>query len=213
MGARILNAMDGYLRYCGHVFWPTDLAAIYTFSGRTATETALAGLLVIVVTFVAVWRRKRQPYLLVGWGWYPGDTRAGHRTGAGRQPDHSRSLHLLARHRFVHHSRLGRRGAYRHDGRGADWSSSRRRRQLLPPAPLSARAQLVYWQDSQLLFRHALKANKDNYVAWSGLGYYLAEQGQPRQAEACYRTAVAINPSFAEAWNGLGYTLGRLETV
>ncbi len=209
MGARILNAMDGYLRYCGHVFWPTDLAAIYTFSGRTATETALAGLLVIVVTFVAVWRRQRQPYLLLGWGWFLGTlVPVIGLVQVGDQAIADRYTYLPAIGLFI-------ALAWGAEDLASRWP---RRRLVLASAAaaalaacaLIAGAQLVYWQDTQLLFRHALKANKDNYVAWSGLGYYLAEQGELRQAEACYRRAVEINPSFAEAWNGLGYTLSAV---
>jgi protein O-mannosyl-transferase len=209
LGARILNALDGYLRYCWHLFWPTDLAVIYTFTGRTAAETALAGLLVIGVTIVAIWQRKRQPYLLVGWAWFLGTlvpviglAQVGYQTMADRY------TYLPAIGLFI----VLAWGA-------AELAATWPRRRLalasaaaasLTACALTAQAQLLYWQNSESLFRHALIVTKDNYVAWSGLGYYLAEQGQPRQAEACYRAAVEINPSFAEAWNGLGYTLAAM---
>ena len=209
LGARMLNALDGYLRYCWHLFWPADLAVIYTFTGRTAAETALAGLLVIAVTFAAIWQRKRQPYLLVGWAWYLGTlvpviglAQVGYQTMADRY------TYLPAIGLFI----VLAWGA-------AELTATGPRRRLalasaavatLTVCALTAQTQLLYWQNPESLFRHALKATKDNYVAWSGLGYYLAEQGQPRQAEACYRAAVEINPSFAEAWNGLGYTLAAM---
>jgi protein O-mannosyl-transferase len=82
---------------------------------------------------------------------------------------------------------------------------------ILVACGLVARAQLQHWRNSETLFRHALKVNRNNFVAWSGLGYYLAEQGQVREAEDCYRAAVEINPSFADAWNGLGFALTSLK--
>ena len=209
LGSRVLNALDSYLRYVCQLCWPKDLAVIYTFTGRSAVETALAVLLVISVTLAAVWQRKRRPYLLVGWAWFLGTlvpviglVQVGNQTMADRYTD------LPAIGLFI----LLAWGATE---LVAGWP--RRRLALaaaagatLAACALTAQAQLLYWQNSESLFRRALSVNRHNYVAWSGLGYYLADQGQTRQAEACYRAAVEINPSFAEAWNGLGCTLADL---
>ena len=205
-GARVLNAMDGYLRYCWHMFWPTDLAVIYTFTGRTTAGNALAGLLVVAVTIVVIWQLKRKPYLLVGWAWYLGTlvpviglVQVGNQTMADRYTylPAIGLLIMLAWGAAELAATWPRRGLVLGSAAVA----------TLTAYALTTQAQLPYWQNSESLFRHALKSTKGNYVAWSGLGYYLAEQGEARQAEACYRAAVEINPSFAEAWNGLGYTL------
>jgi protein O-mannosyl-transferase len=234
-GERLLNAADSYLHYLRQLFWPVDLAAIYTFSSRPAAELAFAGLLVIGMTLVAVWQRKCRPYLLVGWGWYIGTlvpviglVQVGNQTMADRY------TYLPAIGVFLVL-------AWGSTELAATWLTRRQGRDASPRRPLprgdghsggislpgsavlaaTAAAALVacalvthyqlrYWQNSESLFRRALSVNRNNFVAWTGLGYYLAEQGQGREAEICYRAAVEVRPSFAEAWNGLGYALAGL---
>jgi tetratricopeptide (TPR) repeat protein len=209
LGARMLNALDSYLRYLWQLVWPADLAVVYTFTARPAAELAVAGLLVTGVTLIALWQQKRRPYLLVGWAWYVGTlvpviglVQVGNQTMADRY------TYLPAIGLFI-------MLAWGAAEVAAAWPRGRKvlaaaASAALIACGLVAHSQLRYWQNSESLFRHALGINRNNFVAWSGLGYYLGEQGQPREAEACYRAAVEISPSFAEAWNGLGYALANL---
>src|SRR6185369_6868869 len=49
------------------------LAAIYPYPDRVAVGAVAAGVLVLVaVTGLALWDRRRRPFLLVGWLWYLG---------------------------------------------------------------------------------------------------------------------------------------------
>ena len=207
LGARILNALDSYLRYLGKLLWPADLAVIYPFATPPGPELVFAGLVVLGLTLLAVWQRQRRPYLLVGWAWFAGMlVPVIGLVQVGNQAFADRYTYLPAIGLFIALAWLA-----------ADWAdawSLPRRLALAVPAAtallacgLVAHNQLRYWQSSDSLFRHALDVTRDNFVAWSGLGYYRAEQGRASEAEACYRAAVEINPSFAEAWNGLGYAL------
>jgi tetratricopeptide (TPR) repeat protein len=230
---RVINAADSYLRYLGHLFWPADLAAIYTSTNWSAVELSLAVGLLIGITLVGVWQRKRRPYLLVGWFWYLGTlvpviglVQVGNQTMADRYT----YLPTIGVFLMVAWSSAELAGKWKSR---SSWDASPKRplprgdgdpsRMSLPGraclaaaaiATLSACAvvahhQLRFWQSSESLFRHALSVDPNNFVAWTGLGYWLAEQGQAGEAEACYRAAVQIRPSFAEAWNGLGCALAN----
>jgi protein O-mannosyl-transferase len=207
LGARILNALDSYLRYVEKLLWPADLAVIYPFATPPGPELVLAGLVIVSATFLAVWQRQRRPYLLVGWAWFAGMlVPVIGLVQVGNQAFADRYTYLPAIGLFI---ALAWVAADLADA----WSLPRRLALAIPAAiallacGLVGHNQLRYWQSSDSLFRHALDVTHDNFVAWSGLGYYLAEQGRAREAEACYRAAVEINPAFAEAWNGLGYAL------
>jgi tetratricopeptide (TPR) repeat protein len=210
LGARMLNAMDSYMHYIVQLFWPANLAVIYTFAGRPSAGPALATLLLAAITLTVLWQRKRRPYLLVGWAWYLGTlvpviglVQVGNQTMADRY------TYLPAIGLFL-------MLAWGATELAAAWPRPHRlslaaaATAALGACALITSSQLRYWHNSESLFRHALSVNPNNFIAWNGLGYYLAEQGQARQAEACYRAAVAISPSFAEAWNNLGYALANL---
>ena len=73
LGARVGNALISYCRYLGKLFWPTDLAVFYPHPGQWPLgKVLLAGGLLLGLS-VLVWvRRRRYPYLLMGWLWYCG---------------------------------------------------------------------------------------------------------------------------------------------
>lgn len=73
-GDRVLNALTSYLVYLRQMFWPSDLAVLYLHpeSGTDLAKGLVAGGLVAALTCLAMYLRKRRPYLLVGWLWYLG---------------------------------------------------------------------------------------------------------------------------------------------
>ena len=46
---------------------------------------------------------------------------------------------------------------------------------------------MLYWQDTETLFRHTLAVTQGNYVACNNLGFYFAQQGQHELAKKYYR--------------------------
>ena len=84
-GARVGNALISYCHYLGKLFWPVDLAVLYThpfLAAVTLTDPNPAhvplgpvvlagGLFLGLSALVCAWPR-RHPYLLVGWLWYCG---------------------------------------------------------------------------------------------------------------------------------------------
>jgi tetratricopeptide (TPR) repeat protein len=74
LGARVATALIAWAAYLRATAWPWNLAPHYPFpaAGWPATWVAAAGLLLTAVSAVAVWQRRRRPYLLAGWLWYLG---------------------------------------------------------------------------------------------------------------------------------------------
>jgi protein O-mannosyl-transferase len=84
-GARVGNALISYCHYLGKLFWPEDLAVLYTHPILAAVSLTYpnpahvplgpvvlaGGLFLGLSALVCAWPR-RHPYLLVGWLWYCG---------------------------------------------------------------------------------------------------------------------------------------------
>ena len=109
LGARLDNLPVAYGRYLAKTFWPAYLAAFYAHPRfwplwRFITSAALlAGTTVWVVR-----RRKRQPYLGVGWFWFLGMLVPVIAIGPGGQPIDGRPLQLFADCRHFYYDSVGR---------------------------------------------------------------------------------------------------------
>jgi len=76
---RIANSLMAYAGYLGQMLWPTRLAAFYPHPGKyllTRPEflikSIVATLVLVALTMVAIWLRRRRPYVTMGWFWYLG---------------------------------------------------------------------------------------------------------------------------------------------
>ena len=69
---RLGNALAACVIYVRQMIWPTGLAVFYPYprAGFSAWESALAGMLLAALSAVALFLRRKQPWILVGWLWY-----------------------------------------------------------------------------------------------------------------------------------------------
>ena len=72
-----------------------------------------------------------------------------------------------------------------------------------------ARAQLVTWQNTETLFRHAIAVTENNRTAHYNLAWYLAKEGRPDEAVAQYRRAIEISPEDFPSRHNLALLLWR----
>ena len=73
LGARVGNALISYCRYLGKMFWPTDLAVFYPHPGYwPLEEVLLAGGFLCGISVLLFVKRRRYPFLLMGWLWFVG---------------------------------------------------------------------------------------------------------------------------------------------
>jgi Flp pilus assembly protein TadD len=207
MEARIINTPISYVWYLVKLIWPSDLAVIYPFVASWPSEqVVLATALLIALTGVALWQGRRREYAAVGWLWFLGTlVPVIGLVKVGTQSIADRYTYIPAIGLFI----VLAWGL-------ADLTAGWRKRALpmaasaaavLAACALAVGVQLLYWQDTGALFRHALAVTRNNYVAWNNLGFYFAQQGQLEMAKKCYRAASEIAPTFPGARNNLGATL------
>ena len=73
LGARVGNALISYCRYLEKLFWPANLAVFYPHPGQwPLVKVLLAGGLLLGISGLLFIKRRRYPFLLVGWLWFVG---------------------------------------------------------------------------------------------------------------------------------------------
>jgi tetratricopeptide (TPR) repeat protein len=209
LGARCGNALISYCRYLGKMFWPADLAIFYPHPGYwPLAQVLLAGGLLLGITVLFIVKRGRYPFLLMGWLWFVGTlvpviqlVQSGDHAMADRYT-YIPSLGVLI---------MAVWGAYELTRR---W---RYQAIVLSVAGCAAivlcirltHQQLGYWQDDEILFRHALEVTENNYIIHDFLGTALLKKGQTDEAISQFQEAIRLKPDCADSHNNLGNALSR----
>lgn len=203
-GTRIANALASYFLYLVKMFWPANLAVYYPFVKDIPVWQALAGaLLLIAVTFAALRTARRFPYLLFGWLWYLitllpviGIVKVGEAAMADRY------TYITLIGPFVAVTWAA------HD-LAARWTRGKEAMTaaaLLVVIALAAATfvQAGTWKNSATLFRHALAATENNFMAHTNLAAALIDEGRLEEALPHLETAAKIRPDFPNARYNLG---------
>jgi hypothetical protein len=68
------NALISYVKYIAKMFWPDPLAVIYPFNPDEISGLNVIGsiLLLVVASYLFIQQRRKRPYLATGWIWYVG---------------------------------------------------------------------------------------------------------------------------------------------
>ena len=212
MSFRLENVPVAYVAYLSKLFWPTNLAVIYPMPSDFQLPPMKGALAVAILIFIsaAVWlNRKRAPYLPVGWLWFLGTlVPVIGLVQVGAQAFADRYTYFPAVGLYL----MVAFGVYDLVSRCQIPKAVVAVLGTLILAACLARTndQLRYWQDSEILFRHALEVTKDNYIAHINLGVALELEGRPDKAIVEYRAAEAIAPDRYQIHNNLGNGLDHL---
>jgi tetratricopeptide (TPR) repeat protein len=206
----LAGALISYTSYLVKTLRPLELATPYLYPEVESTwQTYGSGFLLLSVSALIFFGRKRYPYLLVGWLWYLitllpviGVVGIGPHTMADRYT----YLPLI--------------GLYMMITWGIFEFLKTRRTGSLIPSILSVgiivgclaitRSQVRYWKNSVTLFEHTLEVTRDNYMPHNNLGLALADRGRFLDAIDHYKKALEINPRFGKTYNNLGLALNEL---
>jgi tetratricopeptide (TPR) repeat protein len=212
LGLRLSNAAVAYVRYLFLTFWPGDLSVFHPHLGvaiptwqALSAMTALLGISAIAAASIGT-----RPPLFVGWFWYVGTlVPVIGLVQVGRQA-------LAERYTYIPLVGLFLVVAWSVPG---SWLESRRRRTALALVATAAVLALAFvawrqvqvWRNSETLFRSALSATRENYLAHYNLAHALFERGDLASAADHFERAVAIWPDYRDAHESLGLVLTELD--
>ena len=209
-GARFATAVTAFTTYLSKTGWPVNLAVSYPYRGESMPwiEVALSALVLAVVT-AALWWQRRRGYPLVGWCWYLGTlVPVIGVVQVGDQAYADRYTYVP----LVGVSILIVWGA-------ADLLKAARLRLvgavalalvvLAVLAVMSSR-QVRYWKDDISLFGHAAEVAPGNWMAYSNLGFTLAQKFRFQEALPLYEKALSIYPDHYETLTSLGNLLSSV---
>jgi tetratricopeptide (TPR) repeat protein len=209
LSGRLTNALHSYASYIGKYLWPQNLAVFYpNRAGEILWQTVPALLLMVSVTLVVIHQRRTRPYLAVGWFWFLGTlVPVIGLVQVGLQAMADRYAYVP----FIGLSIMLAWGV-------TDFCQLRRQSgkaavlilvMLILTAGVVSRHQIGVWENSRILFSHALKVTQKNEIAHNNLAYALYQEGDMTGAVAHFREAVKINPLYMTAHNNLGILLAR----
>jgi len=207
LGARVGNALVSYCRYLEKTFWPTDLAVFYPHPGYwPLAEVLLAGAFLCGISALLFVKRRRYPFLLMGWLWFVGTlvpviqlVQSGEQSMADRFTYiPSLGVLLLAIWGAYELSRRWRCHGVALAGLGLA---------AMVVCLVMTRQQLGYWKDGESIFRHTLEVTENNYMAHNNLGGFLDKKGQSEEAIRQYQEAIRIKPDYVLGHYNLGVAL------
>ncbi|HCO26858.1 MAG TPA: hypothetical protein DIT97_29035, partial [Gimesia maris] len=67
---RVLNAATSYMEYVGKTFWPAGLSVFYPHRTISPLAGSFASLFLLLACGLALWWRRRKPYVFTGWFWF-----------------------------------------------------------------------------------------------------------------------------------------------
>lgn len=211
---RITNAIFSYFEYLREMFWPVDLIPFYVHpENRLETwRLVLSIIVLIVVTAIAVIRRRQNPYLIVGWLWYIvmlipviGIVQVGLQGHADRYtylPEVGLAIALvfpicdLTKSWRAQKTILGAAAVI-----------------VLGALSILSAKQTTYWRDTETLWRHTLDVTPDNDVAHAGLAGILFVRGQVDESIDQYERALRLRDGNVAAHFGLGRALAAKQKI
>jgi tetratricopeptide (TPR) repeat protein len=204
LGVRSANAFESYAIYVWTTVWPSGLAAIYPYPQTLILRWSLAlACVFLLMTSLFVARNAiARPYAVVGWLWYLGTlVPVIGFVQVGLQARADRYMYLP----LIGLSILASWGGFDLANR---WRVPRQALAamaiaiLLALGAISSR-QVETWRDTETLYQRALAVTDNNYLAHTGSGNLLMEEGLLDDAERHFAEAVRIRPGWPTARMGL----------
>lgn len=207
LGVRLQNALISYVKYIEKMFWPNPLAVLYPHPIRFPLwQVAGAALLLITLTLIALFLRKRHPYAIVGWLWYLGTlvpvigiVQAGPQAMA----DRFTYLPMIGLFIVVVYGIPGLFARKRLVKIAFAISGGL----VLTLLAFLTLCQVNHWQNSMTLFTHTLGVTTNNFIIHNNLGVTLMRQGMTSEAMSHFLKALSIRPTYADAHQNIGNLL------
>jgi tetratricopeptide (TPR) repeat protein len=204
LGVRSANAVESYAIYVWSTFWPSGLAAIYPYPQASILRwsLALASVFLLMMSVFVARNAIARPYAMVGWLWYLGTlvpVIGFVQVGIQARADRYMYLPLIGLSIFVTWGAFDLANRWR-----------------VPRPALAAMAMAILiglgaisshqvgtWRNSATLYQRALAVTDDNYLAHTGSGNLLLQEGRLDDAERHFAEALRIRPGWPKARMGV----------
>jgi tetratricopeptide (TPR) repeat protein len=198
---RLENAAISYCRYIGKMFWPHDLAGLYLRTGDWPIwEVAIAALVPGIVSIVVVMQARRRPWLAMGWFWYLGTlvpvigiVQVGMQTMA----DRFTYVPLIGLFIIVTWGAC----ELSHSWRLPDYVPATAAISVLITCLILTFHQVLYWRNSETLFKRMIDVTTNNYMAHYNLANVYYRDKRTDEAVTQYEAALKGEPNYADAHN------------
>jgi protein O-mannosyl-transferase len=208
---RIPNALVSYSQYIFLTFWPANLGIYYPFAptGPPIRRLAIAVVLLVAITVIALRDAEKRPSLIVGWLWFVGTFLP----VIGLVPI---GIGQAMADRYYYVPSIGLFIALVFGV--AELASMRRigRRPIVAVAAVTlvllasvTGVQASRWRDTDTLFQHTLSVTTDNLVVEYNYGYDLMQRGEYDRARPHFAEALRIEPRFFAALVYMGLSLEK----
>jgi protein O-mannosyl-transferase len=206
LGLRLENALLSSVAYLRKMIWPADLNLLYPLPDEiTSAQLAIAALVLLTISVVALKSAKSRPYLLVGWLWYLGTllpVSGVIQVGVQAMAD---------RYTYIPTIGVAIMVAWLPVPAMLRSSAARTVVPVVAGAAVIAMAVATYnrlpvWRNNVTLFTDATMRtmNLDEYSAHLTLGATLLEQHRFEEARAHYEAAKTLRPGSSDALYGIG---------
>jgi tetratricopeptide (TPR) repeat protein len=237
MLSRITHALVAYLHYIGVIFWPRHLAIYYPYKLSVPPMEVLgSGLVLGIISMVALRFARKYPSLLVGWLWFLGMlvpviglVQVGEQAWADRYtylPSFGLFVAVVWGIWELFQSQSSECSAVLDRASGdavrtphPTFAEMVGRGVLTAPGILMigmavtlvilASLQLRYWTNTRTLFEHTANVTRNNYMAVTLLGSLDAKEGKLVEAIERYKTALSWKSDYPEAHFFLGNAFDR----
>jgi tetratricopeptide (TPR) repeat protein len=214
MTIRIANALVSYLNYLAKMIWPHNMAIFYPFpKDLPLWQIAGSGVLLLAVTALFLLRSNHKPYLATGWLWYLGTlVPVIGIVQAGVWPS------MADRWVYIPMIGIAMIIAWAVPEMTSKWRHKIPALAVLVISVLACcvvlvRIQLHYWENSRVLFQHALAVTQENGIAHNNLGSALLWEGETTAALHHFKAALKLSPKSPKIHNNIGQALMKLGHV
>jgi len=210
LSVRIANAFVSYIIYIGKTVWPNNLAVIYPHPVHWPLWQVMGAVfLLFTISLLVILTARKLPYLTIGWLWYLGTlvpVIGIVQVGSQARADRYTYIPLIGL--FIMAAwgipELLKKWRYRKE---ALFASSALTVSCLF---IVTWIQVGYWQNSIILFEHALKVTDNNFIAQVSRGIAYGKIGNYKQAIEDFDRALEVNPKCAGAYCNRGKAYAAL---
>ncbi len=192
---RIKNAIVSYIIYIEKMFWPVNLAIFYPHPKGDISFWQIAAALFVLsfITFLAIWKIRRRPYVAVGWLWFLvtlvpviGIVQVGLQGWADRYT----YIPYVGLFIIIAWGACDLPAGVQYQKTIFSLSACI----ILLSLGAKTFIQTLYWQNNIMLYGHAAKAVENNWWAYSFMGKALASQGEFNEAILQFEKSLKIYP-------------------